>query len=980
MGAFIIHNDTVINTGDYDFTDIYIAEGVVVSFTGNSPVTFRCKGSVIIDGEIQLNGSNGGDATSNLTSALAGSGNGGGFSGGLGIAGTLSSSNGQKGNGPGAGPGGTFFNGAGNGAGYGSIGSGCGISSSNMYGDYMLNGVRGGSGGGSGAVKNGYSSGAGGGGGGSLSITSCNPIIIGSNGGIHVDGGRGGNGFQRGSGGGGGSGGSIYLTAKLVVNKGQITANGGAGGISPLDNSPCMQGGNGGTGRIRIDYSEISNSGIIAPSFYPTILFTAGIRRVVDAKCAGTSTGFIRARSHGGERPYSFKWSNGSHSNELVNVPAGIYTVTISDATGCSVTESAEVHEPSPMTSSAIAYPPSCDNANNSIVIYNVKGGTPYPYENSIATTQWSNSTANGLLFTFDLKSKLSLKKINLLLNQTGNQHIEVYYYHGDGSSLVNNYASWTLVANETFNYPTTEDEIPIDLTSLHQLDTGKHTLYVYSYNSELLGVSSSILGNTFNFDHQLIIYAGMARGLSTNPFATSSSGIMNLSGRITYEIESPNGEKYIYGSNPTEPAIKTGLTPGQYNTVITDVMGCSSTARFAIQPPTALSINPLDIVTPRCHNSTDGEIAIELNAGNISSYAVTPPAFYNPREGVFLQIDNPFDIQLNGIEVYSDTSVTADIYLKRGGYAGFENDITAWILIGSSLTASPDPTGKLTFNLPLPAQLDNDSWSICVRASAGKINVLRTRNNFINSPLLHLNSTAFYSTAPFIQSSNVPVTYFSGTLLYSTPTGHLNSIWSNGMSGTSITGLPGGTYTVTVNYGQQCSSTKVISLTAPSPIQAGVVTTPETDHHADGSIQLNATGGTPPYYIQWPVSGITGNQLDQLSSGDYPVFIADANGCIFRDTIRLQRFETPINQEGWLTIVPNPGHGFIKVGEEVKGMEACTLSVFDVLGRLVIQDSTSISSLMTNGLDIHHLIDANYIIQVRDEDQVYQARAIIIH
>ena len=110
------------------------------------------------------------------------------------------------------------------------------------------------------------------------------------------------------------------------------------------------------------------------------------------------------------------------------------------------------------------------------------------------------------------------------------------------------------------------------------------------------------------------------------------------------------------------------------------------------------------------------------------------------------------------------------------------------------------------------------------------------------------------------------------------------------------------------------------------------------------------------------------------------PVFIADANGCIFRDSIHLQSFSTPIKPEGWLTIVPNPGHGYIKIGEEVKGMEACTLSVFDVLGRLVIREPSSISKLMTEGLDMHHLIDANYIIQVRDEDQIYQARAIIIH
>ena len=154
--------------------------------------------------------------------------------------------------------------------------------------------------------------------------------------------------------------------------------------------------------------------------------------------------------------------------------------------------------------------------------------------------------------------------------------------------------------------------------------------------------------------------------------------------------------------------------------------------------------------------------------------------------------------------------------------------------------------------------------------------------------------------------------------------------------------------------------------------------TSPENDTENDAAVTIHVDGGIPPYYIQWP-NGVTGQHLSQLSAGDYPVFIADLNGCVLRDTIRISRFDTPIKTEGWLTIQPNPGQGFIKVSEEVKGMSDCEMSLFDHLGRLILKQQTNISTLMTTGLNLSHLSDGNYILQVRDSDQLFHARAIII-
>jgi hypothetical protein len=209
--------------------------------------------------------------------------------------------------------------------------------------------------------------------------------------------------------------------------------------------------------------------------------------------------------------------------------------------------------------------------------------------------------------------------------------------------------------------------------------------------------------------------------------------------------------------------------------------------------------------------------------------------------------------------------------------------------------------------------------------------------------------------------------------------TGNLLTQWNNNTLGNTISGLKEGDYTITVSYQQQCSTSKTISIQAPDSIQIGSAILPETDDEGDGEIRININGGTPPYYVSWPEQMTTGTILSGLSTGSYPLFIADAKGCIYRDTVQVGRFISPIKEEGMLTLIPNPGQGYIKIGEEVNGMENCLLRIFDMLGRLTYETPTTISSLMTSGLDLHHYADGTYLLQVSDEDQIFQQRAIII-
>ena len=59
-----------------------------------------------------------------------------------------------------------------------------------------------------------------------------------------------------------------------------------------------------------------------------------------DILCAGTATGSIVLDVVGGNGPYSFNWSNGATSQNISNVIAGTYHVTVVDVNGCADVES----------------------------------------------------------------------------------------------------------------------------------------------------------------------------------------------------------------------------------------------------------------------------------------------------------------------------------------------------------------------------------------------------------------------------------------------------------------------------------------------------------------------------------------------------------------------------------------------------------------------------------------------------------------
>ena len=83
----------------------------------------------------------------------------------------------------------------------------------------------------------------------------------------------------------------------------------------------------------------------------PPIVLT---ETLTDVDCNGEMTGAVELNTSGGVMPYTFMWNNGSSSAMNGNLSAGNYSVTVTDANGCSIENQYEISEP-PLLTATIA-------------------------------------------------------------------------------------------------------------------------------------------------------------------------------------------------------------------------------------------------------------------------------------------------------------------------------------------------------------------------------------------------------------------------------------------------------------------------------------------------------------------------------------------------------------------------------------------------------------------------------------------------
>ncbi|WP_339614123.1 Ig-like domain-containing protein, partial [uncultured Winogradskyella sp.] len=133
----------------------------------------------------------------------------------------------------------------------------------------------------------------------------------------------------------------------------------------------------------------------------PAEELTSSIASKTDVLCYGDNTGDIDLTINGGTAPYTVLWNNSSTEQDQTGLIAGDYTVTITDANGCTATNLATISEPVNVLTASVTNTTNVDcngNSTGTITAEATGGTSPYQYSIDNGTTNQPSGLFENLI------------------------------------------------------------------------------------------------------------------------------------------------------------------------------------------------------------------------------------------------------------------------------------------------------------------------------------------------------------------------------------------------------------------------------------------------------------------------------------------------------------------------------------------------------------------------------------------------------
>ncbi|TVZ51640.1 Ig-like domain-containing protein [Dokdonia sp. Hel_I_53] len=637
-----------------------------------------------------------------------------------------------------------------------------------------------------------------------------------------------------------------------------------------------------------------------------TVLDNLEISGVVsDGVCTGANSGSIDITVSGGVGPYTYEWIGPSGftstDEDLANLDAVTYEITVTDSKGCIEKKRFTVQEPS-VALSANANPTAilCKGESTGSIDLTVSGGMPsYSYA-------WSGPS--GFTSTDEDLVGLVAGTYSVTITDDNGCTITINTIEIDEPSV-----ALSANANPTAILCKGESTGSIDLTV-----SGGMPSYSYAWSGpsgftstdeDLVGLVAgtysvtitddngcSITINTVEIDEPSVALSAIAnptavlcKGESTGSIDLTVSGGMPS---YSYSWSGPSGF-----TSTDEDLV--GLVAGTYSVTITDDNGCSITINTVEidEPSVALSAiaNPTAVL---CKGESTGSIDLTVSGGMPSySYSWSGPSGFTSTDedlislvagtySVTITDDNGCSITINTVEIDEPSVALSAIanptaVLCKGESTG-SIDLTVSGGVPSYSYAWSGPSGFTSTDEDLVG-LVAGTYSVTITDDNGCTITISTVE--IDEPSVALSAIA-NPTAVLCKgesTGSIDLTVSGGTASYS-------YAWSGPSGFTStdedLVGLVAGTYSVTITDDNGCTiMISTIEIDEPSVALSAIAnpTAVLCKGESTGSIDLTVSGGVPSYSYAWSgPSGFTSTDEDLvgLVAGTYSVTITDDNGC----------------------------------------------------------------------------------------------------
>lgn len=589
--------------------------------------------------------------------------------------------------------------------------------------------------------------------------------------------------------------------------------------------------------------------------------------QIVSASC-GLSNGSIDLTLAGTAPPVTYSWTNGATTEDLNNLVAGNYRVTINDGSGCQYTETYVVGSSNNLVISGVKTNVSTPGGSDGSINITVSGGTaPYTYS-------WNNGAT-----TEDLT--------NLPI---GNYCVLVTDDNGclkDGCFSIE---QPTPCADFEVNAQITDAVCGSINGSIDLTVTGGTPPYSYAWSN---GSNDQDLSNLSSGSYRVTVEDnGGCR--FTETFIVGSSGNITISGDVEpvvpgvhlglIELTVTGGtQPYSYSwSNGETGSVVDGLAAGTYCVTVADANGCSADKCFLIETAQGCNIAITGSVRDAAPGSANGRIEPFVSGG-------TAPYTYSWSNGSNDRIIAGLSIGTYCLTVTDANACTADhCFVVETANPGCNLTLTGMV---DNLSAPGAQDGSITLTVsggtsPYTYSWFNGETSRNIdNLSNGQYCVTVTDvNGCVSDKCFVVEIANLCDGFTFTQQiTNASCGAFNGSinLIVSGGTRPYTYTWTNGSTDEDLINLAAGNYRFTATDANGCDvhETLVVSNSNNNLSISADVTDISAPGALDGSINLTITGGTPPYTFNW-THGATTEDLSNLERGTYCVLVIDANGC----------------------------------------------------------------------------------------------------
>ena len=335
----------------------------------------------------------------------------------------------------------------------------------------------------------------------------------------------------------------------------------------------------------------------------PTELL-ASVSDVQNISCFGDQVGAVDVNVTGGVEPYSYTWSNGASTQDIIKVPAGNYSLKVTDSKGCVNMVNADVQQPQPLVVEKTSVNNNrCSGETAGNIAMAVRGGVE-PY-----TFTWSNGET-----TKDIQSA-----------PAGIYELKVTDANGCEQTSVQDIIEPPVLAKsiDAVNHITCNGE---SNGSVHISVSGGIAPYSYQWSNghtgqDLLNVpagSYSVLIQEANGCESRLeaniteptLFVTELVGVEHNKCYRDENGSIQISaegGTTPYTFRWSNGEST---QNLSE------IRAGDYSVLVADANGCNHTIKTTVNEPSRLTLVVDSARNVKCCGDTSGAIFISVTGG----------------------------------------------------------------------------------------------------------------------------------------------------------------------------------------------------------------------------------------------------------------------------------------------------------------------------------------------------------------------------